>query len=48
MVCGVKIVKKYADVEMVHCAIIKMEAADVMKGGPGISNLIQFLVTKMY
>lgn len=37
MVCGVKIVKKYADVGMVHCAIIKMETADVMKGGPGIS-----------
>lgn len=43
MVCGVKTAKKFADVEMVHYAIIKMEVVDVMKDGPEISNLNKFL-----
>lgn len=41
MVCGVKIVKKFVDVEMVHCAIIKMEVVDVMKDGLVISNIMK-------
>lgn len=38
-----KIVKKFADVEIIHCAIIKMEVVDVMKDGPEISNINQFI-----
>lgn len=38
MVCGVKIVKKFVDVEMVHYAIIRMAVVDAMRDGSGISN----------